>query len=463
MGDVLALIIFLLCGLQGLTTGTNLTVLYEAAELRVTRNDYEAQALKLLKYWHQKTDRNEAPYRRGILCVTTMGWSEMERRNFENNAAHSTKFCRKWIAIIYDRFAEEKIMLEQIKNETLEWMMRHAFPPQSYIEFRIVPEKSTSLPVFKDICTTFMRTRFHQLFYSLKSSNDLMNPCEMSLDGPPLNIHFKEIYSKGSMFVILLNDLRFFEYIWTLDIDLKLDDFQFCKFWQIIQCAFPVPPLVSQPLITPTTQWYKFLNRQNWNVHMKERNRTYIASDVSTIEIQAPFINAKFFEWFIVSFLIPAVPVFQILGASWGIDHIFCSTAKKYMQMLLGVEILPNKPCAVIIDEIFLPHLNTKSLRKNAGEKFRMISHKTKKFLKRMFPSLSKMSFEERMAGPLSRKYKKNFQQIEKYHHELFSNPSSVPNSTDFNDTSQTFQDIQCSMKCLRELMNSATNKPTSA
>lgn len=138
----------------------------------------------------------------------------------------------------------------------------------------------------------------------------------------------KAVYPKALMFPQLLPYLNRYERVWLLDSDLLLKNFDVKRMLIIAECSFDVAPIVFQPLIAEDTQAYSFLSYDRWMSSAKDSGVLFAESVF--VEIQAPVIDTKFFEWFIHSFIEPSFTTAIILGADWGYDELFCDAAKYY-------------------------------------------------------------------------------------------------------------------------------------
>lgn len=49
-------------------------------------------------------------------------------------------------------------------------------------------------------------------------------------------------------------DLSVYSYVWIFDGDIYLQDFDMNTFSKTVRCSFPIPPLVSQPLVYENSQ-----------------------------------------------------------------------------------------------------------------------------------------------------------------------------------------------------------------
>ena len=451
------LLLLLMFGEWFLGVAVNISLVLEAANRTIPRGDYEIQALRLLKHWNSRHSTGEYS-RKGILCTTIIRWNDLDKTYFKSNVLHSVNYCRTWMVLVYEAYGkQENVITHQIMTDLQELMRQKNMTNHPEIMVRIVPPKQASLPLFRDICISYMKSHFRHLFYSYKKPIEIMNPCDMINEQQSMDIFYDRLYSKGAMFALLLNDLQEYQYFWLLDSDIQLEEFPFCKYWEIIHCVFQLPPLVSQPLIKPSTQFYSYLNRAHWDAHMKNLTSPYIASEGSFVEIQAPFIKAKFFEWFIVSFLMPAIPMLQIMGSAWGIDFLFCSAAEVYMKHMLQLSVLPNKPCGIAIDDIALLHMNTITIRRHAGNNSQKINFGAVALWEKMFPRLSAKDASDRFISPLNVTLIGKYKQLTSFSHRLVPNSAFDRQYASFGNASLKADGemFQCPMTCLLPMKES--------
>jgi len=267
--------------------------------------------------------------------------------------------------------------------------------PGSRIKILTTPStKINSIPLLKEICEKHIRKHWSDVIdehYRLQidkqdenhvayvnifdnlvqfpKATRLFSPCQF-IQSPPTAPDETERYnhqlvSKAIFFVLLLQDLPSYEHVWLLDSDMAFDTLNITKLHHFHTSSFSHlnVPIVSQVLITPNTQGKVFLNRVSWeNVtfaipHFQQPLQTpsttpflveeeeerishtvpitsIVAMETDFVEIQSPILNAKYFEWFVLAFLVPFLPTFQILGVDWGIDYLFCPSARLFVSYL---------------------------------------------------------------------------------------------------------------------------------
>lgn len=157
-------------------------------------------------------------------------------------------------------------------------------------------------------------------------------------DRGDIPLYNNRVYPKTLQFTYLLSILPKYRKVWLLDSDISLHGFHPEPFFRIIECAFEEPPIIAQPLITSSSkdtggkaQSYKYLNEQYWK--SDRENGQVDAASTSFIEIQAPLMNAAYFEWFVTRMVIPLLAPSHFLGADWGFDNLFCTTAGLYRSL----------------------------------------------------------------------------------------------------------------------------------
>ena len=184
-----------------------------------------------------------------------------------------------------------------------------------------------------DTTTTGNRSRRSSIWTEEHKEDMLGVIHENRGDIPLYNSH---VYPKTFQYTYLLNILSKYRRIWLLDSDISLQGFNPDRFFRIIECAFEVQPIIAQPLIKSAMkeyggkpQSYKYLNEQYW-----ETDRSSVdAAATSFVEIQAPLLDSKYFQWFITRIVIPMLAPSHYLGADWGFDSLFCPTAALYRTL----------------------------------------------------------------------------------------------------------------------------------
>lgn len=342
----------------------------------IPHNDYESLAIQLIPYIHAASNTT----RKGYLCTTFLKWSSANIEKLVNNANVSNTFC-DWAIIVYN---PEKASLQ----EMYEYLSIRVDRP---FEIIIAPTKLTAYHIYEDLCEDYMKN-VNSLYYrdKLLSQNISKSTCDFIYDTYPTPYNHM-LYSKSTLWLLLLNIIRKYEYVWLLDDDLSLEEIDFEALAPIHQCAFARPPLVSQPLINVPTQFYKYLYRGSWT------DQSVLASTVGFIEIQAPLMQAEFFEWFLVAFVVPLYPAMHILGADWGIDELFCTAAKQYNRVLYP-SMNNNEECVVIVSKMQLLHENKNEIARSIGiESKRQLNFGLMKVVHRYFGSFAHNGLQHRV------------------------------------------------------------------
>lgn len=156
----------------------------------------------------------------------------------------------------------------------------------------------------------------------------------------------------------LLPYLPRYKKVFLMDEDISLSGFnasQFLLFWA---CAFPVSPLIVQPLIYESNQYINYLNLNSWR---RGTRNQIVASAAGLIEQQVPLFDAVFFEWFVKRVLVQTYNIALHHGVDWGHDRSWCNAAAMYAKYVL------NYPedyvhCAIFPQATPVHHYNHKSM-----------------------------------------------------------------------------------------------------
>jgi len=214
------------------------------------------------------------------------------------------------------------------------------------------------------------------------------------------------VYPKALQFLGLLDLLPNYERVWLLDADISLRGFRPDRFLLVVDCAFEEPPLVTQPLIAERTQSYKFLNADSWKQQLEQDAGTTSAATASEprvlatasafVEIQAPLLDAAFFEWFLRFLVVPMAVPSHILGADWGFDALFCraaqvfSTHSTFPTSLVGPQ-ASGEPCMVVVAGTPVHHIDRRDLDHNLGRDVKKALNKAlMRIIQASFPTLYK-------------------------------------------------------------------------
>jgi hypothetical protein len=124
--------------------------------------------------------------------------------------------------------------------------------------------------------------------------------------------------------------------------------------WDCSFYPFP-PPLVAQPLIAESKQFFNFVGSKAWS------GKGVVASSGGLIEQQVPMFDAVFFEWFVKRCLSMTKQYAIDAGVDWGTDRSWCNAAKMYAREVLQ---LPKEyvHCGLLVAATPVHHLNTKAI-----------------------------------------------------------------------------------------------------
>ncbi len=271
--------------------------------------------------------------RQGILCTTFLSWKQKNVEKLVDNMISLGDFCH-WVVIVYNsdsnEFEMNEDMLKRLRNESTRMTknIQEHLIERNFVTVIKPPPRSTAANEFKSICESFSFNRVkHLISKNGSDASKSINPCSfIEQDEKDKDIINKKIYPKVAMFILLLKYIGQYRYVWLLDGDLSFESFDYKEFYRVHQCSFRMPPLVSQPVLDSAKHTFPFLTKSFWS----QKNKNVIATKSGFIEIQAPFMNAAFMEWFLLGFVIPMFRPVHILGADWGFDELFCRAAEMY-------------------------------------------------------------------------------------------------------------------------------------
>lgn len=335
----------------------NVSYLKELSDKMIMKNDYQANAEKLLLELIRHKNKQPMKEKKKLLCSTFVKWSTVERDVLVSNIVKSDSVCSGWAVLLYNRNGTsiEDIQYDinaQIKQTyTLKGIYSYERVQLKLID---VPPKVNSMPILKKLCQQYLTTYLSDLHYDF-------SPCDY-IRSPQEEYYYTALFSKGIFYLLVLPETVEYEHIWLIDSDLSFDTLDLPKFYTLHQCAFPTPPIVSQALITPRTQYYEYVNRLAWD-NAGHSAPSILAMETDFIEIQSPLFQTPFFEWFVLGFLVPLIPSFQLLGVDWGMDFLFCPTANLYSSYLLqhNTTATSTIPFAVMISDLAIHHLNLRT------------------------------------------------------------------------------------------------------
>lgn len=326
----------------------NVSIYSFEANKKLAKMNFEHRVRNLLP---MHSDASHQLRTSSLLCCTFIKWESLSLNLLVHNINHTQRHC-DWLVIVYDTQDNsiqlmEKGIKDQLKNFTF-----NSSEMMNNIKILLAPEKERSLAAFQDICQSYV-SRF-----LVNHQSSRFKPCEV-LPNSSMTLYNPSMYAKASLFTLLLEDLPRYRYVWTFLHELNLD-----SFFRILTCSFRHPPIVSQPLIYESTQSYKYLLKEHWG------KTKALASEVGFIEIQAPIFDAVFLEYFIMSFILPVLPAMVVLGGDWGIDEMFCSAAKEFVNH--DKKRLHDHPiCAVILNNMSVHHHNRQEIVNIVGKSLR--------------------------------------------------------------------------------------------
>lgn len=345
------------------------------ANQQVPGVDYENHVNSTISFY--RINRAEAlkPRRKRLLCSTFTKLTSPKMDDVLRNVVQSNNQC-DWVVVIYDfedstkdKLVEEfRTKLEQLRSTTHRIGLGSSFL-RSYQTIKVEVEvtlefavpRSSIVGQVPELC----KTNLGWLVSSVTGDSICSLPALIAdRNSIGTNEYNDLMYPKSLLFLSLLPHLKVYENVWLLDDDLSLSpSFDLQHYLRIWQCSSGLPPLVSQPLIAESTQTYKYLNSNQW------RYSSVLSSTSGFIEIQAPLVNAAFFEWYLVSFVMPLVRQSSALGADWGFDSLLCKAAESFLSSVVrspsisggsssgGSEQLP---CMIVVGSPPLHHTNSK-------------------------------------------------------------------------------------------------------
>jgi hypothetical protein len=215
--------------------------------------------------------------RRGVLCVTFAKASLKPTITLFSNVLYTKDACQ-WAIIIYSGADDEVDKL--CRSDALKGHTVHCRKAADALNSTI-PSSSAS-----------------------SGFNGSRNA--LSAKAVPKTVLYRE----------LLPILGTYERVLLLDEDMSLIGFDIAQYMEIWDCAFyPYRPLVTQPLISESTQYFNYLSYQTW------ASKGYQASASGLIEQQIPFFDASFFEWFVRRVLVHTRATALKMGADCGHDR----------------------------------------------------------------------------------------------------------------------------------------------
>ncbi|RYH20975.1 hypothetical protein EON65_21895 [archaeon] len=329
--------------------------LIDLAENSLPAFDYESRANQLLSIMKHSPPSSSSLPRKGTLCSTFIKWSDATSQNLLYNMQYSVGFCN-WLVIVYNSTG---VSAEHIRMSIELSLDDHRHVNRSintapWLTVVTLPPKDTLQIFLHDVCEQYWKRHLDPFLIKF-------HQCELISNLPdlPFNPH---LYAKESQLIVLLPHLFHYEYVWTLDGDLGFHTLNVTRFHRIHMCAFHTPPLVSQPLIQQSTQFYRYLLRRSWG------HTNTLASTVGFVELQASYFHTHYLEWFILAFIVPLANPMYILGSDWGVDEMYCTAARQYKAIMVSHNATTTDPlCAVIVGNMGIHHNNLKTIKKVMG------------------------------------------------------------------------------------------------
>jgi hypothetical protein len=220
-------------------------------------------------------------------------------------------------------------------------------------------------------------------------------------------------YPKPLLFLQLLPLLSSYNRVWLLDDDISLEGFELPEFLRIWDCSFaPDPaPLITQPLLSPSSKLYPFLGEAGWKEEFKATGTRTLAAGAGFIEMQAPLMDAAFFSWFLRFLVVPMVAPLHVTGADWGFDDLFCAAADNFWRVggvgrggaaAKGTS-ATSAPCAVLVGGSTMRHLDHGALGAAIGKAPKWyLNHEMLAMVIKTFPSFFHKGFLSTVASPLN-------------------------------------------------------------
>eukprot|EP01038_Epipyxis_sp_PR26KG_P011628 gene11628-15575_t len=313
-------------------------------------------------------------YRKPLLCVTFLRASMNPILTLHSNMMIMENLC-DWAIIIYDG---TKASIESVCNNS-----------QSFIYCRKIPLATIKV-------------------YSNSSSNVTISTIPRTI---PKTVMYRE----------LLPFLSNYQRVFLLDEDISLLGFDINKFTKVWNCAFypHPPPLIVQPLIAESNQYFGFVNLNTWVV---KKRKHIIATASGLVEQQTPLFDSIFLQWYISRVLIHTKDFVLKNGVDWGHDRSWCGAAKMYSKLVLNRSSSAIF-CAIITGGTPVHHLNTRSMidkRKNRTV-FRLHGRAVVAKYMELFPTWTLPEILNR-PNPLSRQYGKGFKKSAHLNHTCVEN-----------------------------------------
>lgn len=199
---------------------------------------------------------------------------------------------------------------------------------------------------------------------------------------------------KSVLYQELLVVLPHYHIAFLMDEDISLKGFSFTRFVRKWACAFwpNMAPMITQPLIAESTQYFEYVHEQVWKVDLQHKKRysKAIAATVGLVEQQVPIFNAAFLEWYIKRVLINIKDVALKNGVDQSIDKTWCKAAEMYMKHVLHeFSSRKNYGCGIIISTPPVHHGNFQSLSNKRANRdlYREKAQIVNNHYKKLFPN----------------------------------------------------------------------------
>lgn len=173
--------------------------------------------------------------------------------------------------------------------------------------------------------------------------------------------------------------LLHYQYALVFDADISFAEFDFNKAMDIWNCAFPQTPLVVQPQMRGITI-YTELREETW----KGSGDLAVSIQDKVLEMQTPFFDTLFFDWFVRRLLSHSHRKHLLNGADWAMDWIWCGAARDYGRYVLGHADYTTY-CAVLTGAGVAEHLDNKAITKT--DDFMKGANNIMSFYQHSFPS----------------------------------------------------------------------------
>ena len=354
--------------------------------------------------------------RKPLLCTTFVKLNQAALNHLLINVQRTILYC-DWLVIIYQHQELNKNQLIQEFNAAMHnYSLSQRLPNGTVNVFFTFPRKRSqvieSLYYTKKFYETELKLKMFRSnstptanaspignyflttnnFIGLTDRSNMSSLDIFKLDNQRYN---EKIVPKSILFLSILPHLRFYKSIWMMDGDISLADFDIKTFLTINDCAFEPEhkPLITQALVAENSQTYKYLNAQQW-----KGRRNVLAAYSGFIEIQAPLMDAQFFTWFVVSFVVPMILPSHILGADWGFDELFCKAADYYHSRVVrqrqnsvsstAQTERGKSTCAIIVGGTPMHHENKKEMNSILGYDIkRRLNKELMRLINGSFPS----------------------------------------------------------------------------